>query len=560
MSKNPSEPNNFIFKISLSVLDHLGRHLYRSFSTVLGEAISNSWDADAQSVRIYLDRETSNLTIVDDGIGMTPSQFQDHFLKIGYSKRKGNITRSPSGRPFIGRKGIGKLALLSCAKRVTIVTKTEETGWTGGVIDNAGLDSAITEDLTPQDYLLDKYDSGHISSYSSHLIHGTVIHFEGLNEAVKHTDEYLRKIIALSFRFSIIDSTFKIFYQDTEITFDDLEDLALGTQFIWNINTPEDPFALYIQSKFDEKSEVISLPAPVEVRGFLASVKKPRLLKVTGTDERVGVDLFVNGRVREKNILKHIPTARIPEDYLYGQIHFDSLDDGTDRFATGREGIVADDPIYSAFLNALLKHIVNPIVNQWDALRRKHKETGDPENKTITTKQRKLEELVNEVSDEYVKELTTGSKEKQKVRDWIDELSEDAQFNIGAYTDCFVSENLVRKYIDDSAISTDSMKEQIKEYRRQSVEHKEKANISFVIRENDSDLSYLSMDQLTFLADAKGKDKIKDAYLHRHATEYKPLRDAMAHTARLTPESKTRLQSVYDNIKGRIIKLLTESE
>ncbi len=35
----------FTFEISLSVLNHLGRNLYRNFVTVLAEAISNAWDA-----------------------------------------------------------------------------------------------------------------------------------------------------------------------------------------------------------------------------------------------------------------------------------------------------------------------------------------------------------------------------------------------------------------------------------------------------------------------------------------------------------------------------------
>ena len=37
--------DKFSFEISLSVLNHLGRNLYRSFVTVLGEAVSNAWDA-----------------------------------------------------------------------------------------------------------------------------------------------------------------------------------------------------------------------------------------------------------------------------------------------------------------------------------------------------------------------------------------------------------------------------------------------------------------------------------------------------------------------------------
>src|SRR5437588_333605 len=113
----------FTFEISLSVLNHLGRHLYRSFATVLGEAISNAWDADAQNVWIYINRQKNSFVIKDDGIGMTAEDFQNKFLKIGYSKRKGGIKTSKLGRPFIGRKGIGKLALLSCADTIAVISK-----------------------------------------------------------------------------------------------------------------------------------------------------------------------------------------------------------------------------------------------------------------------------------------------------------------------------------------------------------------------------------------------------------------------------------------------------
>src|SRR5437660_877971 len=106
---NMANRDRFTFAISLSVLDHLGRQLYRSFATVLGEAISNAWDADARNVWIYLDEDRNGFWIKDDGTGMTAEDFQDKFLKIGYSKRKGGTRLSKKGRPFIGRKGIGKL-------------------------------------------------------------------------------------------------------------------------------------------------------------------------------------------------------------------------------------------------------------------------------------------------------------------------------------------------------------------------------------------------------------------------------------------------------------------
>ena len=107
------QSNSFTFEISLSILNHLGRNLYRSFMTVLGEAISNSWDADACNVWISIDRENSSLIIKDDGIGMDSDDFQNKFLKIGYSKRKDGTSTSSKGRNYIGRKGIGKLAMLS---------------------------------------------------------------------------------------------------------------------------------------------------------------------------------------------------------------------------------------------------------------------------------------------------------------------------------------------------------------------------------------------------------------------------------------------------------------
>jgi HSP90 family molecular chaperone len=90
----------FTFEISLSVLNHLGRHLYRSFATVLGEAISNSWDAEAKNVWIVIDREHGNFLIQDDGTGMTAEDFQKKFLRIGYSKRKDGAESPNTGRPY----------------------------------------------------------------------------------------------------------------------------------------------------------------------------------------------------------------------------------------------------------------------------------------------------------------------------------------------------------------------------------------------------------------------------------------------------------------------------
>jgi len=549
----------FTFEISLSVLNHLGRQLYRSFATVLGEAISNAWDADARNVWIYLEPESDGFWIKDDGAGMTADDFQNKFLKIGYSKRKDGTTHSPGGRPYIGRKGIGKLALLSCAARISLLSKVKGGPYVGGTIDNSQLDRAITEDLAPREYVLGKVDKSGFAKYTRGHKHGTIIRFSGLKDGVKHSFAFLRKVIALYFRFSLLDKKFSIFLDGSKVTHKDLQPLLERTEFLWKVKAYDDPFVADLERAFAKaaekhESKQISLK---DAKGFLASVKRPRDLKIFTTDERIGVDLFVNGRLRERDILKHIPTARVVENYLYGQVHFDTLDDSKDRFTSSREGIVADDPKFTAFLTKLRKLLLK-IVEDWDVWRRKHREEGDPENKTISEAQRASEGLYNAVAKEF--EPTERAKPARKVEAWVTDLSADAAFNFESYAECFVAENLVRTFITDRRIplSTEA-KAEADMWKKREDDNKSRGNISIDIRRHPSDLSYLSMDGLANLVD-KPQDKLKEAALARDATEFKPMRDAVAHTALLTDAAKQRLRAVRENIKSRIKTLVHQVE
>ena len=534
----------------------MGRHLYRSFATVLGEAISNAWDADARNVWIYLNPDKSGIWIKDDGSGMTADDFQNKFLKIGYSKRRGGKRRSAKGRPFIGRKGIGKLALLSCAERISVLSRTRGRDYIGGAIDNPKLDEAITQDLTPQQYPLGAVDLGAFAELTRGHRHGTIIRFENLKDGVRRSFDFLSKIIALYFRFSLLDKSFKIFLNDERITHKRLGDLAERTEFLWKIGDCEDPYVSDLEKAFSKEQrrhekKGLKLPG---VTGFVASVKLPRDLKIMTTEERVGIDLFVNGRLRERDILKHVPTARLVENYLYGQIHFNDLDDDTDRFTSSREGIVADDPKFKEFLERFRKMLLT-IVEDWDEWRRKHREEGDPENESISKTDRASLGLYNAVAEEY--QPPKDSKTAATVDDWVSELSSDATFNFGSYAECFISENLVRKYIKVKRILLSAeARARASEWKNREMDSKNRGNISIEIRRVRDDLSYLSMDDLANLVD-KPKDKLKEAALARDASEFKPIRDAVAHTALLTDEAKTKLTTVRENIKARVRTLLS---
>lgn len=547
----PYRDEPFSFEISLSVLNHLGRNLYRSFATVLGEAISNSWDANAKNVWIYIDREKNSLLVKDDGDGMSKDDFQNKFLKIGYSKRKDGSNTSPKGRPYIGRKGIGKLALLSCADKITVISKTADADYIGGVIDNSELDKAITEDLTPQQYPLKEWDTKIFEQYLEKHEHGTIIYFEEVKDGIRNSLEYLKKTIALYFRFSLIDDSFNIFIDDEKITNDHLNDLAKNTEFLWNINGLKDPF---IEEKLNNVKENKPLSFNKEIKGFIASVSKPADLKIITTSEKASVDLFVNGRLREKDILRHMPTARIAENYLYGQIHFNTLDDEVDRFTSSRESVVADDPKYKAFLDSFRSDVIGTILQDWDIWRRKYKKDGDPENKDVPTKQRKAEELFNAVSEEY--DLPEAIASKKVVDAWVDSLGDDAKYNFVSYAECFISENLIRKFIIEKSIALSPQAQRdIDEWKKKEAQNKSNGNISIDIRKNDDALSYLDMSGLANLVD---KVNTQDC-LPNDSKEYRPIRDALMHTALLSDEAKRKLTTVYDNIRARLRKLLSEN-
>lgn len=544
----------FTFVISLSVLNHLGRHLYRSFGTVLGEAISNSWDADAKNVWVYVSRKKNNFLIKDDGAGMDGVDFQNKFLKIGYSKRK-TRSISPGGRPYIGRKGIGKLALLSCAKTISVISKIKGNDYVGGVIDNRGLDRAITNDLDPQNYPLGEWNKSFFRKYTQGHKHGTIVLFQGTKDGVRNSFEFLQKIIALYFRFSLLDKSFNIYLNDEKITYKHLDGLAATTEFLWTVGRYDDPYVSNLKVQFarnPEEHEIKTLSLP-GIHGFVASVEKPSHLKIRTTEDRVSVDLFVNGRLRETDILKHIHTERVVDSYLYGQIHFNGLDDDVDRFTSSREGIVADDPKYKAFLKKFRKIILR-IVDDWDDWRLKHRKEGDQENTRISKKERASRGLYGAVSNEYG--LPSKSKNKGKVDGWVADLSGDAAFNFESYAECFISENLVREYIREKKLAlSPEAKKVADKWKLRERESKKRGNISINIRRVKKDVNYLDMQNLANLVDKK--DPMQEACLPRDANEYKPIRDAVAHTALLTDEAKKKLTSVRENIKGRIKILLS---
>lgn len=547
--------DQFKFAISLSVLNHLGRNLYRNFITVLGEAISNSWDADAKNVWIDIDWDSMRFLVVDDGAGMDSEAFQNRFLKIGYSKRKENGNQTDLGRPFIGAKGIGKLALLSCAQRVTILSKTKISEAIGGTVDNSGLDNAIKNDLVPEDYPLEAPDAEISDEHFKVNKCGTLIQFEGASILERVSKDQIRKLLAMNFRFTLIDKDFKIWVNGSQISVDDLKALAEKTQFMWKSNDFSDDF---LETCENVKRESIAPATNLKIVGYLATVEKPSNLKVRGAagDERATIDLFVNGRLREKNLIRHFPTQRIVESYLFGQIHFDEMDgDGDTPFTSSREGVVESNLLYIALCDYMKKDFLPHVIDEWDKFRLELGKQGDEENPRRSRKERGASNLVEATEEEYRAD-NAPDKVKDQVDRWLTGLRPDAEFNVSAYVDCFLSENLVRKFIVKSNKDlTIPAKTEADKWRKQEQERKNEAGISFDIRENPDDLSYLALEMLAHCAEGK-KSENNNPSLHKDALTFKPVRNAVGHTGLLTAVAKKHLNVTFENIRARVKMLL----
>ncbi len=107
-----NENNRFYgeIKVASRIVDYLSSGLYESPAACLKELINNSYDADAKNVNIFVKPDADRIIIEDDGEGMNKQEFQKHFDLIAQSHKRDESDHTPSGRPKIGKIGIGFIA------------------------------------------------------------------------------------------------------------------------------------------------------------------------------------------------------------------------------------------------------------------------------------------------------------------------------------------------------------------------------------------------------------------------------------------------------------------
>lgn len=351
--------------IDLNVLDHLADGLYSSVAAVITETVANAWDADATEVKIELDIAGDRIEIVDNGIGMDINAVNDHYLRVGYRRRKeGDMTLG--GRAVMGRKGIGKLSLFSIADLIEIHTKNNDSEAAGlKIVDHAlrhAMESGLSEyNPEPVEAPPEVFSGGH----GTHILVSSLKR----NRLREMAPESLRRRLAR--RFSVIGSRdFHVLVNGIEVTSADREDLKF-VEYLWTLeDTSVDTSACVNLKKREALDNRAGDWNPAwNVQGWIGTVDRPKRL-ATPEGNLNSIIVLARGRLVDEDILARIAGAEVYTKYLTGQVEADFLDatDAADIVTSNRQHIIEDDERFAKLVIFLQKALRN-IAETWSELR-----------------------------------------------------------------------------------------------------------------------------------------------------------------------------------------------
>jgi len=356
--------------ISLNVLNHLGINLYSNIPAVLSEVVANAWDADAKTVDILIKED--EISIIDDGSGMSYDDLNDKYLYVGYIRREQpNEAETPIfKRPVMGRKGIGKLSLFSIAD--TIEIQSMKKGEKNGFVMSA---KKIQEQLKDKeshsgDYHPDPLPENKIIIDKQ----GTRVTIRKLKRGTSTTAPALRKRLAR--RFSIIgaDCKFVVNIDGSPIGIED-RDYFYKIQYLWHYGEGSGKYTSYCRKGAllqNEKRPNLVGENGYEVSGWIGSMAKAGLLKDDLGDNLNKIVIMVRGKLAQEDILEDFVEGGMYTKYVIGELHADFLDtdEGEDSATTSRQEIKKDDPRYVALKDWVLGELKN-IQSLWTKLRNK---------------------------------------------------------------------------------------------------------------------------------------------------------------------------------------------
>ena len=93
------------FKTKARTIELLGRKQIRDSVTALAELMKNSYDADADWVRVYFNSNQDNIILIDNGDGMDKTDIDDKWLVLGTPSKNTKTRISKKRTSVYGSKG-----------------------------------------------------------------------------------------------------------------------------------------------------------------------------------------------------------------------------------------------------------------------------------------------------------------------------------------------------------------------------------------------------------------------------------------------------------------------
>lgn len=368
MDNQNNEPK-YKMTIGLSVLEHLGIGLYSNVPAVLSEVVANAWDADAENVCISIDPGQREIVISDDGSGMTESDINEKYLKVGYKKRESEpnqgITPKFNRQPM-GRKGIGKLSLFSIAETIEIhtVKDGEKNAFRMSSRDIQKTASQASEDYHPEP----------LGGELVQIEQGTRIKLTALKKKrIDRVDEFLRKRLAR--RFSIIGKDDFNVSIDGEFISPKDRDYYKHIQFLWYFgeeNKNEELKKLCSNAeRFESICEIVDQEKDYQISGWIGTVESTVKKRNQINEDTNSIVIFANGKLVHEDMLKDMKEGGVWTKYIIGEIDADYMDDSKeeDIITSARQSLKEDDQRYIQLKEFLQDGVIRQIAANWQKWR-----------------------------------------------------------------------------------------------------------------------------------------------------------------------------------------------
>ncbi|PSV26083.1 ATP-binding protein [Photobacterium sp. GB-56] len=379
--------DSLILKFDPNTIEHLGVSLYSKLPSVLSELISNSWDADADSVNIdFIENgDEKEIIYVDDGEGMTFDELNDKYLVIGRNRRRDTQRQeSTKGRPVIGKKGLGKLSVFGICDEIEVVSIKE------GMKNHFIMNLQEIKDSRGNEYSPELLAHNVPTSVPS----GTVIKLKQIRRKSGFSLDDIA--LSLSKKFIIFSEMVTRITKNGEAKSEvhitnELKFQTLNTEFTWSF--PDEKYDKNYAYWEQMKGSVITLKTPLkdtEMRGIY----------LTSRGKIVNVASFYGARDNDQF-----------HNYVTGYLEVDFIDDfdddviSTDRHSLNWEHEETRD------LQAYLQSIIKVIGKEWREKRARVKQAAVEKKHQVGIEQWKenLPTFERELGDKIITPILENS-------------------------------------------------------------------------------------------------------------------------------------------------------